>query len=109
MYSLDKIIEELNLADHFEVMGMPSNLIYATRDQDGNPSQEFRTLFLQELIKGGILAPSFVVSYSHGHEDIERTVNAAGQALLVYRKAIDEGVEKHLEGRPVQPVMRKYN
>jgi len=106
---IDKTIEELKLENYFQVTGMPSNLIYVTRDQDGNPSQEFRTLFLQETIKRGILAPSFVVSYSHGQKDIEKTVDAVAESLLVYRKAIEEGVEKHLLGRPVQPVMRKYN
>ena len=106
---IDKTIEELKLKDFFQVIGMPSNLIYITRDHDGNPSQEFRTLFLQETIKRGILAPSFVVSYSHGQEDVEKTIDVVAQSLLVYRKAIDEGVGKHLVGRPVQPVMRKYN
>ncbi len=106
---IDKTIEELNLKDHFQVIGMPSNLVYATRDPDGNPSQEFRTLFLQETIKRGVLAPSLVVSYSHGQGDIEKTIDAVSEALVVYRKAIEEGVEKYLIGRPVKPVMRKYN
>jgi glutamate-1-semialdehyde 2,1-aminomutase len=106
---IDKTIEELKLRDHFQVTGMPSNLIYVTRDQDGNPSQDFRTLFLQENIKRGVLGPSFVVSYSHGQKDIESTVEAVSESLLIYRKALEEGVEKHLVGRPVQPVLRKYN
>jgi glutamate-1-semialdehyde 2,1-aminomutase len=106
---VDKTIEELNLKDYFQVIGMPSNLIFVTRDHNGKPSQEFRTLFLQETIKRGILAPSFVVSYSHGQEDIEKTIDAVAESLLIYSKAIEEGVEKFLVGRPVQPVMRKYN
>jgi hypothetical protein len=28
---------------------------------------------------------------------------------VVYRKALDEGVAKYLEGRPVKPVNREYN
>jgi glutamate-1-semialdehyde 2,1-aminomutase len=27
----------------------------------------------------------------------------------VYRKALDEGVEKYLEGRPIKPVYRRFN
>ena len=37
----------------------------ARRTPSGRPSQAFRTLFLQETITRGVLAPSFVVSYSH--------------------------------------------
>jgi len=104
-----KIISENGLDEFVEILGKPCNLIYVTRDRQKNRSQEFRTLFLQEIIKRGVIAPSFVVSYSHTDEDIDRTISAAGEALVVYRKALDEGIEKYLVGRPVKPVFRKYN
>jgi glutamate-1-semialdehyde 2,1-aminomutase len=66
-------------------------------------------LFLQETIKQGIIAPSLVVSYSHTDADIDRTTAAIGEALYIYRRALDTGVEKYLVGRPVKPVFRKYN
>jgi len=102
-------IAENRLKDFFQLVGRPCNLVYATRDQDGNPSQGFRTLFLQELIRRGVIAPSFVVSFSHRDADIERTGEAVYEAHVIYRKALDEGIEKYLEGRPVKPVNRKYN
>jgi hypothetical protein len=27
----------------------------------------------------------------------------------MYRKALDEGIDKYLEGRPVKPVYRRFN
>ena len=90
-----------------DVSGQPCCLVYSTRDQDKKPSQPFRTLFLQETIKRGLLAPSLVVSYSHSDEDIDRTVSIIDEALLVYRKALEEGVDRYLLGRPVKPVFRK--
>ena len=78
------------------------------RDADKKPSQPFRTLFMQEMIRRGVIAPSFVVSYSHSEADIDRTIEAADQAFAVYARALSDGVEKHLEGRPVKPVFRKY-
>ena len=72
-------------------------------------SQAFRTLFLQEILKRGIIAPSFVVSAAHSDADIARTIDAVAEALVVYRQAIEAGVEKFLVGRPVQPVFRKFN
>jgi glutamate-1-semialdehyde 2,1-aminomutase len=64
---------------------------------------------MQELIRRGVIGPSFVVSYSHTDADIDRTAEAVHGALGVYRKAIEEGVEHYLEGRPVKPVYRKFN
>ena len=64
---------------------------------------------MQETIKRGLIMPSLVVSYSHSNEDIDRTVEAIGEALAVYRRALDEGVENYLIGRSVQPVFRQFN
>jgi glutamate-1-semialdehyde 2,1-aminomutase len=102
-------IRENHLEGFFEVAGRPCNLVFATCDQAGNRSQAFRTLFLQELIRRGVLAPSFVVSFSHTEADIRRTAEAVYEAHAVYRKALDQGVEKYLQGRPVKPVNRRYN
>jgi glutamate-1-semialdehyde 2,1-aminomutase len=106
---INRAIESLGLVGYFEVLGRPSNLIYATRDQSRQPSQAFRTLFLQETIQRGLLMPSLVVSFSHTDADIDRTINEVGEALRVYRQALEDGVEKYLFGRPVKPVFRKFN
>jgi glutamate-1-semialdehyde 2,1-aminomutase len=60
-------------------------------------------------MKRGVLGSSLVVSYSHTEQDIDRTVEAFHGAMGVYRKALDEGLEKYLVGRPVKPVMRARN
>lgn len=91
-----------------QAIGHPANLVFTTRDGDGQPSQPFRTLFMQELIGRGVLAPSFVVNAAHGPEDVARTVEVVDGALAVYRRALDEGIERHLRGRPVKPVFRTY-
>jgi glutamate-1-semialdehyde 2,1-aminomutase len=97
------------LEGFFELTGRPCNLVFGTRDNDHNRSQAFRTLFMQELIRRGVIAPSFVVSFSHSDADIDRTAEAVYEAHVIYRKALDEGIEKYLEGRPVKPVNRGYN
>jgi glutamate-1-semialdehyde 2,1-aminomutase len=105
---INQVIARHQMAGHFELTGRPCNLIYRTQDERGTPSQPFRTLFMQELIRGGILAPSFVVSFSHSDDDIDRTVDVVDQALGVYARALEDGVERHLVGRPVKPVNRTY-
>jgi glutamate-1-semialdehyde 2,1-aminomutase len=106
---VNRAIAENGLQDYFQLAGKPCNLIYITRDQDKNRSQAFRTLFLQEIIKRGLIAPSLVVSFSHNDRDIDTTIEAIGESLIVYRKALAEGVEKYLVGRPVKPVFRPFN
>jgi glutamate-1-semialdehyde 2,1-aminomutase len=97
------------LQGFFELTGRPCNLVFVTRDENRNPSQAYRTLFMQEMIRRGVIAPSFVVSFSHSDADIERTAEAVFEAHVVYRRALDEGIDKYLEGRPVKPVFRPNN
>src|SRR5262245_25039739 len=61
---INQCISDLNLNGYFEILGRPCNLIFVTRDESKNPSQSFRTLFLQEMIQRGIFTHSFVVSFS---------------------------------------------
>jgi glutamate-1-semialdehyde 2,1-aminomutase len=106
---INRTIESLGIHDYFQVLGRASNLVYATRDQSKQPSQAFRSLFLQETIQRGLIIPSLVVSFSHTDADIDRTIDAIGESLQVYRRALEDGVENHLIGRPVKPVFRKFN
>lgn len=97
------------VAEHFKVVGRSCNLLFATLDAEGKPSQPFRTLFLQELIKGGVIAPSFIVSYAHDDASIDRTIDVVDRALRVYRAALENGIEHYLVGPSVKPVYRSYN
>jgi glutamate-1-semialdehyde 2,1-aminomutase len=106
---LNRVIRELGLDDFFQVMGRPCNLVFATRDREKQPSQAFRALFMQETIKRGLLMPSLVISFSHSDADIAATIEGIGEALEVYGKALREGADKYLVGRPVKPVFRPRN
>ncbi|MER5396305.1 glutamate-1-semialdehyde 2,1-aminomutase [Streptomyces sp. NPDC002599] len=98
----------MGVGDHVVVRGRASNLVFATLDEKGQPSQEYRTLFLRRLLAGGVLAPSFVVSSALDEADIDRTVDVVAQACAVYRKALDSGdPTPWLSGRPVKPVFRR--
>ncbi|MGW5860577.1 glutamate-1-semialdehyde 2,1-aminomutase [Streptomyces sp. NPDC055239] len=98
----------MGVGDNIVVKGRASNLVFATLDENGQPSQQYRTLFLRQLIAGGVLAPSFVVSSALDDADIERTVDVVAQACAVYRKALDAtDPTPWLAGRPVKPVFRR--
>ena len=106
---VEKAIELHGLQGRFAVTGQPCCLGFATRDEQGKPSQAFRALFMQEMIKRGILGPSFVVSYSHEEADIDRTIEAVEGSLGIYKKALENGVPNYLTGRPLKPVYRPFN
>jgi glutamate-1-semialdehyde 2,1-aminomutase len=102
-------IDGWGLSDYLQVIGRPSNLVFVTRDAEHKPSQAYRTLFMQELLRRGVLGQSFVTSAAHSDVDIETTVRAICQALPVYRRAINSGsVAGLLEGRPVAPAIRRF-
>ncbi len=83
--------------------------MFGTLDAEGKPSQQYRTLFLRELITGGVLGPSFVVSAALTDADIDKTIDVVAKACQVYRKALDAGdPTPYMGGRPVQPVFRKF-
>jgi len=106
---INQVVARRGLVGKLQLLGRPCNLVYRTNDAAGKPSQALRTLFLQELIRGGVLAPSFVVSFSHSDEDIDRTIEVVDCALSVYARALEDGVQRYLTGRPVKPVNRKFN
>ena len=103
----EEVVASAGLSDYFQLRGRDCNLVYVARDGQGRPSQEFRTLVLQELIERGILAPSFVVSTAHEPADIRQTLEAVAALLPAYRRALDEGIAAVLRGRPVQPAIRR--
>jgi len=99
-----EVAAERGLTDYVDVVGHPANLVYVTRGPDGAPSQEYRALFMQELIRGGVIGPSFVIAHAHSEEDIARTVDVVANALDVYGTALEEGVEPYLVGGPTRRV-----
>ncbi|MEM8559756.1 MAG: glutamate-1-semialdehyde 2,1-aminomutase [Bacteroidota bacterium] len=103
---LNAAITVAGVQGYVAILGRPSNLVFATRDREGQPSQAFRTLLLQELVLRGVLAPSLVLSFAHDDAALNRTVDAFAEALAVYARALEDGVERWLIGRSVKPVFR---
>ncbi len=104
---VEEVVAAAGLSDYFQVRGRDCNLVYVARDADGQSSQEFRTLVLQEFLEHGILAPSFVVNAAHDPKAISQVVDAVTELMPVYQRALDDGVATVLRGRPVKPTIRR--
>lgn len=93
----------------FKVGGIPCSPYYLTLDSSGANSLGLRTLFSQEMISNGVLMPWIALSYRHGAEELAATERAIEETFKTYRLALDEGVEKYLNGPAIKPVFRKHN
>ncbi|HEY3001556.1 MAG TPA: glutamate-1-semialdehyde 2,1-aminomutase [Kribbellaceae bacterium] len=104
-----EVAAALAVGDHVLVRGRASNLVFGTLDEDLRPSQGYRTLFLRQLLAGGVLAPSFVVSGALSEADIDHTLEVVARACTVYRKALDaQDPAAWMGGRSVRPVFRRF-
>lgn len=84
---------------------------FILRDKGGNESVEVKSLFMQEMVKRGILMHSGAVNlcFSHSDDDIDRTLEACQDALNIVKKAVAENkVMETLEGEPYQQVFRRF-
>jgi len=105
-----QVTADLGVREYLGIAGRGCNLLYSTHDHEHKPSQPFRTLFMQELIRWGVLAPSFIVSYAHSDADIDHTIEAVARAAKVYKKALEAGsTDGLLVGAPTKVVYRRYN
>jgi glutamate-1-semialdehyde 2,1-aminomutase len=107
-HGIEQAARQAGMSEHVVILGRPSCLVFGTKDHNGQPSQAFRTLFIQELLRRGVLGQSLVISGAHTDADIDRTVDAAVGALEVYARAVEAGsTDGLLVGRPVAPAMRE--
>ncbi|RJQ30962.1 MAG: glutamate-1-semialdehyde 2,1-aminomutase [Peptococcaceae bacterium] len=105
----NEVCRESGLSEYVRMSGYPCSPFIVCKDRRGEVSLPLRTLLLQEFIKCGVLIPYISISFSHTAKEVDRTLEALRKVLVVYREAMDKGVEHFLTGPPVKPVFRKYN
>ena len=103
-----EVSAQAGLSEQVGTAGRPSCLVYWTRDPSGQPSQTYRTILMAGLLAGGVLGQSFVTSAAHSGAEVDLTLRAVRLALVDYRRAVQEGPEAVLRGRPVAPSLRPF-
>lgn len=106
---LRRLAEANSLTEHVEVLGPACSFGLVFRDREQAVSMPLRTLFLQETIRRGVLMPYIAISQAHTEAIVDRTLDAADEALKICRKALDQGIGQYLVGPAVKPVFRKHN
>lgn len=109
MTGLESLAHEAGVSHSFQLQGNAISMNYVTLDPAGAGSLPLRTLFSQEMIRGGVLMPWIAPCYAHGDAELEITFAAARKAFAVYAQALEQGVERFLVGPAIKPVFRKFN
>ena len=105
----NKIAKKIGIDKFFYFSGIACSPIFNCLDKEKKNSLEFRTLFLQEMIKQKVLIPWVSISYRHNKKTLKKTLLALEKTLIVYKKALKYGIKKYLKGHTVKPVFRKFN
>tara|TARA_B100002051_G_C16735145_1_gene640799 strand:+ start:165 stop:1532 length:1368 start_codon:yes stop_codon:yes gene_type:complete len=105
----NRIAKKFGLENFFYFSGIACSPNYNCFDIKKNNSLEFRTLFIQEMLRNEVLMPWISIAYRHNAKVLDKTLNSLDRALFVYKKALKNGVKKYLKGHVIKPVFRRFN
>jgi glutamate-1-semialdehyde 2,1-aminomutase len=106
---LNAAAHEAGMGSAFHAFGYPCSPYFACMDKTGAPSASFRTLFLQEMVRNGVIVNYIAPSIAHQAQEVEKTVEAARASFSIYTRALNDGADKYLDGPPIKPVFRTFN
>ena len=103
----NELAEELDMT-YTRCVGLDCRTMVTFDASAGDPL-ELKSLLQQEMIRRGVLWSGFHnICYSHSEEDVDHTMAAYHEALLLLRAAVDDrSVKSRLRGEVVEPVFRK--
>ena len=106
---MNAISKNHGINENFYVKGPACSPSFVTLDLKKKNNLAFRTLFVQEMIKNGVLMPWISIAYRHNASILKKTFSAVDRSLYIYKKALKFGISSYLKGRPIKPVFRRYN
>jgi glutamate-1-semialdehyde 2,1-aminomutase len=105
----NKISKSFGIEKYFYFAGAACSPYYVCKDNQNKISFDFKTLFMQEMIKNNVLIPWVSIAYRHNKKELELTILALEKSLYVYKKALFDGLKRYLKGPSIMPVFRKFN
>ena len=109
MESLSVLIEKHGAQDFLSVAGHPSWSFLLIKDTEHATSWELKTLFMQEILKRGILTlGTHNMSYSHADADIENLVRAYDKVIPMLVESSQESnlLKSMLNCAPLEPLFK---
>ena len=106
---INEITKDLGIEDYFTLEGYQCSPNYISRDKNMISSLAMRTLFAQEMINNGVIMPYIAISNSHKNEELDFTMKAIKSSLIIYERALTNGIANYLFSPVIKPVFRKFN
>lgn len=105
---LNALIKELACEFFLSTAGHPSWSFLLIADTTNYTSYEIKTLFMQEMLKRGILTlGTHNISYSHSREDIDTLINCYKEVLPILKVALEnKNLLSKLECEPLVPLFK---
>ena len=94
---MNELISAHNLSNSLVIDGLPWLPRYTTIGVNGKRDPELTLLFQQEMARHGVLMRNIIICYRHSANELEMTRNAFEKTLIVYKKALENGVSQYLE------------
>jgi glutamate-1-semialdehyde 2,1-aminomutase len=102
------IIKNADLTDYIIVSDSEWMPAFVFKNRNGTADMGYRTLFMQEMIKNGVLFQGiFTCSFSHNLDEINAFTSAFKKASDVYNQALENSYKDYLVGNATKPVFRK--
>ena len=109
VHGLSDIAKEYGIADSFYITGANCSPNMVICGKDGNPSFEHRTVFVEEMMRHGVMMPYITIAYQHTASDIDFALEAARHAMKKLGDSLNGDVKDFYTGRVIKPVFRKFN
>lgn len=105
---LNEIIIEYECEDFLKTAGHPSWSFLVITDMNGYTNFEIKTLFMQEMMKRGVLTfGTHNISYSHSIDDVDYLLKCYQDVFPLLKKNIlDKSLKENLECEPLVPLFK---
>ena len=105
-----KIFSNHKVGEYFSLTGFNWSVGLIVKNKKKEPCMFYRTLFMQEMIKRGVLYQGILSPcFSMTKKDIDLMLEAFNDSVIVFKKALEKGYDNFLIGSEIKPVFRKYN
>ena len=103
------LVKEMGIDNYTKIEGIDCRPYLIFKDEDGN-NPYLRTIFIEEMMRNGVLLQSFNPSFSHKDEELIITFNAMKKSLEKLKRVIENKEYKNYENKHIiKPVFRRYN
>lgn len=103
---VEKLITKYSLENILSICGHPSWSFLIFKNTDLYSNWELKSLFLQEVLKRGVLTlGTHNMSYSHGEEEINFVLKVYDEIFPILKDVVENGrMEKYLNCKPLKPL-----